>query len=298
MKKIFRLLFVLTFIFSLTCTAVAAEETEVINAPAPVENGVIPDFEDTESAPDTQSGLHARMSEGEPGRGETEDLYKYWEIYGYPEYVSFAFETGGEMLEDGTGVSWWDIGVVNAGEKEHKEILDLASPQCRITFVSCAYSYSERKAVMDEITALNDKNIGKVMMIYNTEKVCVVMAGGTSDKMVKRYAEKFAGEYGAIVDVIGAEQCADDAFADGLDKGGAEVGYLPAFVAVMLLLTAALTAFFVRRRRPVPVPTDGIAGNTGVKNLSAKDTEELVQKSMIKPGENVYDALMREIDEK
>lgn len=71
-------------------------------------------------------------------------------------YISYA---GGEILDDDTIISYWEIGVIDADEAIKQEILDLLAPTCFVTFTDCTYSYAQRIAAFDGITALNDPNM-------------------------------------------------------------------------------------------------------------------------------------------
>lgn len=74
-------------------------------------------------------------------------------------YISYAGNVGGEMLDVDTIISYWEIGVIDANEAIKQEILYLLAPTCFVTFKDCTYSYAQRIAAFDGITALNDPNM-------------------------------------------------------------------------------------------------------------------------------------------
>lgn len=74
-------------------------------------------------------------------------------------YISYAGDAGGEILDVDTIISYWEIGVIDANEAIKQEILYLLAPTCFVTFKDCTYSYAQRIAAFDGITALNDPNM-------------------------------------------------------------------------------------------------------------------------------------------
>lgn len=126
------------------------------------------------------------------GRGTIETADEYWEQNGYPDNISFAYKSSDE---EGTSVTWWEIGMINADEAAKQEILDLVSPNCRVTFLDCAYSYNQRVAIMNEIYASRGDIILDVRMSRNTESIAVIVAEGYKEE----YARKFLDEYGSII---------------------------------------------------------------------------------------------------
>ena len=92
-----------------------------------------------------------------PGRGEITDILSYWEENGYPADVSYAFEAGGEVMEDGTVCAWWEIGLVDAGEEQRQEVLDLVSPAGLVTFYPCSYTHAQK------VDAFERAYIGRAM---------------------------------------------------------------------------------------------------------------------------------------
>ena len=153
-----------------------------------------------------------RLSDGLVGRGQVEDVEKYWAQYGYPEGVSFACEAGGEVLDDGTLIAWWEIGVVGGDEGVKQAVLDLISTDARVTFTDANYSYAQRKVIFDEISAAENPDILQVILGRNTEAVIV----GVAENKVEQYKADLQQQYGTLVTVIAQNDIAEDL---ALDKG-------------------------------------------------------------------------------
>jgi len=253
-----------------------------------------------------------RLDDGEPGRGGVDDPGKYWDENGYPENVSYAFEGGGELLDDGTVVSWWEIGVVGLDENSKNAILNLVSPDCRVTFYDCQYPYSQREAAYNEILAQSkeDSNILNVVMVSNTEAVIVGIAEGYE----KEYAAALILKYGSFVTVTDDKYfSAIDMMNDlnimggsGNDTGiyttGAKTGpggtcfWWPLCILAMLGLAALL--FFNRTRWVPALQTARGPVITQGGPVSAKETVRAVKNSETAPDDSVFDDVMKRIEER
>lgn len=165
------------------------------------ENQDVPVDESTYREQPSASPQPPRLADGQPGRGKTEDLAAYWEQTGYPADVSYAFEAGGEVKEDGTVYHYWEIGLVGADEARRQQILDLASPQCLITFYSCTFSHSQKTQAYQALLSLaeQDENIRQVIFTQNTQSVVV----GVPEGLEKDYARLLIHQMGlgAVVSV-------------------------------------------------------------------------------------------------
>ncbi|MDR1067225.1 MAG: hypothetical protein LBL35_07355 [Clostridiales bacterium] len=69
-----------------------------------------------------ESGI-PHLADGEAGKGIIETPSEYWVKNGYPDNIAFAYEAGGEKLEDGVSLTYWEIGVVGGGKAEKKLFL-------------------------------------------------------------------------------------------------------------------------------------------------------------------------------
>lgn len=245
-------------------------------------------------------GAGARLA----GTGTVEDIDKYWAQNGYPEDVGFAYEAGGELLEDDTVVTWWEIGLVDGGEQRRQEILSLISPNCRVTFLDCEYSYSRREAVLREIQELEDGNIQSAILILNTDRILVVVEPGHLEEYKKLFGER----YGNLVQVqdrvagvedmtIGETGVAPGLYSDGGEAQGPSLwGWTAAAAAVAVLGSAALLLAF-RRRVPVRQTTAGDIEEVGALP-TRREVEQAVRESTADPEDGLLEKLKRELEER
>lgn len=227
------------------------------------------------------------LDRGQAGRGEVEDPDKYWATNGYPDFVSYAFEAGGELLEDGTVETWWEIGLVDASREE--EVLDLLAPTCRIQFFPCRYSYDQRQAALDEILSQDDARITRAMLGQNTEAVFV----WTSEADREAVQQELNAAYGSLVQVLDSMVVDDTTAQMGMDKGGMAVGQREKTASPLPWVLTAVAALLgiggilLLHRRPSPLTT---AGHT-VAPPTRSAVVRAVRESTMTPGEQVFQAL-------
>lgn len=152
-----------------------------------------------------------------PGQGEIDNILSYWEECGYPADVSYAFEAGGEVMEDGAVRAWWEIGLVDADEARKQDILDLVSPACLVEFRTCQFTHAQKQAAYDKLTELaaDDPNILEVIFLRNGDTVWV----SVPEDVVKEYAEYLIRDLG-----LGAVVSVTDQHSIASFEGGLEVG--------------------------------------------------------------------------
>ena len=258
----------------------------------------------SEQYDDTYENAAPRLADGEPGRGTIDDPDKYWVMNGYPEYISYAYNAGGELRDDGTSISYWEIGLVNADETIKKAILDLVSPNCRVTFWNCNYSYNQREKAFNEIYASRNDIVRDVAMLLNSEAVFVEIAEGYE----KEYARKFIEQYGTFVVVTNSISSINNAMTGGgsmgIDAGltpggppgtGFDSWLLPLCIIIVVLIAAVV---YINRNRLIPA----LQTNTGATvaqnpGLSRKHTVAAVKNSAVSPSNDVLKSIMRKIDE-
>lgn len=297
-----------------------ADGTE--NTPAPVEDVPVDEstYHEEEPAPYTPV-------QRTPGRGEITDILSYWEENGYPADVSFAYEAGGEVMEDGTVRAWWEIGLVDADEARRQEILDLVSPNCLVEFKPCLFTHAEKQAAYGKLTELaaDDPNILEVIFIRNGDTVWV----SVPEDVVKEYAEYLIRDLGLGAVVSVTDQHSIASFESGLEIGidtpgglpfgtgndGALVqttpqttpttgGLVPAAptpavrpvfwvcLALAVFAACALTVLALRRRPArLAVTHSGRLHTTGVP-LTRPQTEQLVRDSAETPPEELLQAIV------
>lgn len=240
-----------------------------------------------------------RLADGAPGRGTIGNPAEYWAHSGYPDNVSFANESGGEILEDGTSVGWWEIGVVNADEAAKQEILDLVSPNCRVTFWNCTYSYAQREAAFNEIYASRNEIVLDVLMGRNTQVVFVAIAEGYEKEYARMYIEK----YGSFIVVTNDVYAADDAIPIGGREGGMETGgkndpFVIWFWPLCLVTLLSVATFvYLNRTRFVPAMQTN-NGNIITRNtpISRKQTIMVIKNSAVKPSDDVFTSLLEKVE--
>lgn len=252
----------------------------------------------------------------QPGRGEIDDIYAYWEKNGYPDYVSYAFAAGGEMTADGTICTYWEIGLVDAGETQKQEILSLVSPDCLVEFKNCLFTHAQKQTAYDALTELaeTDKNILEVIFIRNDDSVWVAVP----EELTKEYAKYLIRDLGlgAVVSVTDEDSInavTTDSFLDGAiaasgdpgiaAPGGAagivpEVGAgAPLWTCLILAAVFACTLTVLALHRyfaPAAVTESGTVRTTGAP-LSRRQTEQAVREDMQAPSASVYRAVLERI---
>lgn len=287
MKKLSVILAVLLCI-GLSIPAYAQGESDV-NKPtsAPVE------ISEQAVEVDDQGGV-PRLADGVVGRGTVEAPDKYWAQNGYPNNISFAYEAGGEMLDDGISISYWEIGVVNADEAAKQEITDLLSQNCRITFRDCTVSYAQREAVYNEIYTSRNDIVRDVLMLRNSEVIMVEIADGYE----KEYAQKYIEQYGAFVVVTNDVAAADDAMAvGGLDRGNANNPFGMWWLICFIFIIGAASIVFINRTRLIPAMQTN-TGDIVTRNtpISRKQTVAAIKSSALTPSEDVFSSITDRIE--
>ena len=254
-----------------------------------------------------------------PGRGEIADILAYWEENGYPADVSYAFEAGGEVAEDGTVLAWWEIGLVGADEARQQEILDLISPACLVEFRTCLFTHAEKQAAYDAITALakDDPNILEVIFLRNDDSVWV----SVPEEKTKEYAEYLIRDLGlgAVVSVTDQHSIAsfEDATAPRIDvPGGLTTGPIvpetglvrttpqsqtsPVFwvcLGLAVIAACGLTFLALRRRfAPAAVTVQGGLRTPGAP-LTRTQTEQAVKEASESPDSGLYAAILERLQD-
>jgi hypothetical protein len=320
MKKLLTIFAVLMCLgISITAYAQDAPEADINadNRPAPVKSEPI----EADNNAISEDVNEPRLADGVAGRGTIDAPDKYWAANGYPDNISFAFEAGGEMLNDGTSVAYWEIGIVNADEENKQEIIDLLSPSCRITFSDCTFSYRQREAAFNEIYASRNDIVCDVQMILNGETILVEIADGyekeyaqkyverygwfvevtTNDiSAAKYYAQKDVEQYGWFVEGTNDVSATDDAIAGlGMDMGGNKNNPFGSWVlpVCLILLVGMATAVFFNRNRFVPA-MQANNGDVVTENapVSTKQTVAAIKNSALTPSDDVFKSIMEKVN--
>ena len=231
-----------------------------------------------------------------PGNGTIEAPYEYWEQNGYPANVSFVFQVGDEPLEDGTSITYWEIGIVNADESSKREILDMLSPNCRITFNKYTYSHNQSEAVRNEILAMNDEKIIDAIVKKNTDGIFVIV----KEDSVDYYREILIARFGDIISIGGDESTPVTAALNG-NILNADAPLLAShnwiFPAILILLCGIAAMLYITRARFIPAMHTN-SGNivTGNAPIGRKHTVAAIRNSALTPSDDVFKSIMERID--
>ena len=247
---------------------------------------------------------------GEPGRGDVEAPDKYWATYGYPDFVSFASEAGGELLEDGTVETWWEIGLVGGDAALEEKLLDLLAPTCRARFIRCLYSYDQRQTVLDEILARDDPRITRAVLGRNTEAIFVWTSEADRDAVQSELDADYGPMKVEVLDTMLVEDLTSQGglYTDGMQPSGtlpiesgqsltaeapaAKASPLPWVLTVTAVLLG-LGGILLLRRRPSAVTSTGrtVSGAP----LSRTAVRRAVRESTQTPRAHVLDALEKQL---
>ena len=256
------------------------------------------------------------------GRGDVEDLEAYFEENGYPDHLSFVFEEGGELREDGTIYTYWLVGIVDLTEEQEQAILDLAAPTCLVTFENALFNHEEKVLAYDTIAALEDPNITNLIFGKNTDTVWV----GVPEEMAKDYAEYLIRDLdlGAVVSVTDENSFSYLLTESAVPGQGTlntvptvagEIGYdigvlttgvvpdaaqaenAPPLWPVLILGLAALA--FVLTARTFLLPALGLAGGGTLARhtVSRKQVEQAVKENTAHPRQELYASILEKLDE-
>ncbi len=132
------------------------------------------------------------------GYGMVNNIEEYFKKNGVPDNVSFFYEYGGEIKDDGTECSWILIGLVKNDQKHRNQILSLMSSNYRIEFKQGNYSYRERVKNYKKLVGLKDENMKNIVFMKSNDKILV----GVDEKNIKTYQQKLEKEYGKIIEVV------------------------------------------------------------------------------------------------
>lgn len=255
-----------------------------------------------------------------PGRGEVADILQYWEDNGYPTYASYAFEAGGEMMDDGTICSYWEIGLVNASEAQKQEILELVSPTCLVEFKNCLFTHAQKQTAYDTITemAVTDSNILEVIFIRNDDTVWVAVP----EELAKEYAKYLIRDCGLGAVVSVTDENSLNAVADGdllegvmTAQGGRDAaasavigssGIVPEaragaplhwiYLVLAVIAACTLTGFVLRRHFVPAAITENGTICIASTPLSRRQTEQAVRENVQAPDGSVYRNLLERLE--
>lgn len=263
---------------------------------------------------------------GVSGNGTEEVLEKYYGKFGYPEYISYVYNTGAESLaseeyEDYNIVFWYhDVALVENTPENQQAVLDIAAENCYIRFVDAKWSYNQRKAVYDELEAMDIDGM-RVKMPSNIETIFVYLPDDSEhfddiplhDGMVKVVPESEILENDDSYDIGGTVITGTVPGIGGYNDGAVilETGIaeelttgvvdeqqngLPMWawfgIAVIAFVAVGGAILLIRKNR-VSVNTDGSAEVTAT---AKNDVVKMISDSTEKPSDELKDKIMRELD--
>lgn len=307
----------------------------------PPDEAVEPDYTGVDFATSTPEEFEEDTTPSEPyiypdsiegwgvgGNGSEEVLEKYYGKHGYPEYISYVFNTGAEMLASegyaDQNICFWyyDVALCENTPENQQAVLDVAAENCYIKFVDAKWSHNERKAVYDELSAMDIEGMS-VRMPANLETIFVYLPDESEhfddiplhDGMVKVVPEsEIAVEIDDSYDIGGAPIAEVGGYDDGASAApvavpgiGIEEGVttgiideqqdsLPLWAWAGIGVIAAVAvggAVLLIRRNRVSVNSDGSAE---VSTAAKSDVVKMISDSTEKPSDELKDKIMRELD--
>ncbi len=256
------------------------------------------------------------------GNGTEEVLEKYYGKYGYPEYISYVYNTGAESLasevyEDYNIVFWYyDVALTENTPENKQAVLDIAAENCYIRFIDAKWSYNQRKAVYDELSAMDIEGM-RVKMPYNIETIFVYLPDDSEhfddiplyDGMVKVVPEsELAIDVDDTIDIGGSpitgavpgiggvipETGINDTTTGPIIEEKQEQFPVWAWAAIAVIAFVAVGgAILIIRKNRVSVNSDGSAE---IAATTKNDVVKMISDSTEKPSDELKDKIMRELD--
>lgn len=328
MKKITTTLMALFFV--IMTTPIYAQNEVPVGGASGENTDDLPDWAQPWLFPNTPP-----LRNGVAGQGTIEDPYEYWAVNGYPDNISFAHTGGGEIQPDGTISIYCLIGIVEADEADKQGIINLLSPGLLVTFIDCTYSYKQREAAFNEISANTGEVILSVTLLRGSEAILVRTAEGYE----REYAQKFLQQYGSFVAIsngwitetytspqtIDSALVSPDSFAGtgqsvqpvnadtraalgpevivapGIDKAinGTPDNTFDSWLVLlgMVFLVGAVTIVFFNRARLIPaMQTNGGNVVAGNTPISRKQTLAVIKSSALTPSSDISDSIMESVN--
>jgi hypothetical protein len=192
---------------------------------------------------------------------------------------------------------YWNIGIVNTNEAAKQEIIDLLSTDCILAFTDCTYSHSQRVAIRDEISTMDNTKILDVFLMRDETIWVIVLEDSAS-----YYKETLFTQYGDMIFVISDESLPSEAVGDALGDSLLatqmpikQVNWITP--AILVLLFGAIAALYFNRARFVPaMQTNNGNVVTGNVHISRKQTIAAIKNSTLTPSDDVFKSIMERVD--
>lgn len=234
---------------------------------------------------------------GECGKG-TEYLEKYYAANGYPDYISYAFNTASEMLSEGVDVFYYDVALTENTPENRQAVLDIAAGNCCISFVDAQWSYNERQAALEEIQAMDIDGM-QVTDSLNTEFIFVYLPDGADESAIPLHNGLVKilplSEYAVVIEDGGMDTVTVPTTGIGAiaEPESATPVWVWAGVAVIALAAVGGAAVIIRRSR-FSVNSDGSAQASA--GAAKADVVKLIADSTETPSKELKDRIIKEID--
>ncbi len=244
---------------------------------------------------------------GECGNGTIDGLEYYYDKNGYPDYISYVFNTASEMLSNGAIVFYYDVALTENTPENRQAVLDIAAENCCINFIDAQWSYNDRQAALKEIQAMDIEGM-QVMDTLNTEWIFVYLPDGADESAIpphnglvkilplSEYAnviEDGGMDIGAVDTVTAADPLITTGIGGAAENDSAAPMWVWAGVAVIALAAVGGAAVIIRRSR-ISVNRDGSAQASA--STAKSDVVKLIADSTETPSEELKDRIIREID--
>ncbi|MGI6580080.1 MAG: hypothetical protein ACOX3H_07585 [Saccharofermentanales bacterium] len=227
-------------------------------------------------------------------------LYEHWETNGYPDYVGFVYST------DGSTNNLTVLLVGDDGTAEN-QIRSMLISDSGLSFGSAKYSYNELIAISREISS---EYLEKNKLFYALGVGWAGVGDGApgfgdsgreprvvvevDDSIFAEYTKLFAELYGdKVVVFAGGPFVPEDESNIAEDKN---TGLLWLLIPMLLMVGAGII-FAIRTKLVPALQTATGSVVTKTAPVSRKQTLEAVKNSEATPSEDVFDSILRKIDQ-
>lgn len=244
---------------------------------------------------------------GECGSGTIDGLEYYYDKNGYPDYISYVFNTASEMLSEGRIIFCYDVALTENTPANRQAVLDIAAENCCINFIDAQWSYNDRQAALEEIQAMDIKGM-QVMDTLNTEWIFVYLPDGADESAIPLHNGLVKilplSEYANVIEDSGMDigavdivTATDPVIVTGIGGTAETDSSTPmlvwAGIAVIALAAVGGAAVIIRRSR-VSVNSDGSAQASA--SMTKSDVVKLIADSTETPSKELKDRIIKEID--
>ena len=225
----------------------------------------------------------------EKGTGSIDNILDYWEINGYPEYVSFICDQGVTSYDVATQTETvyhlWEIGIADINDEKKEEVRSLISSEQHLYFTDCTYNLTERRQIAETIMSAYPLAIAELSKY--SEAIEVAISGYSEDEWDKIEAEILAMfdnnsrliHVLKMVPTVGIPETFPETGADNI---GTEIGIATAPVVTAGTVEETAIASNIDIVPPISANQDSAAPLDPVP-------ETLVPRTEAAAGENGYD---------